>query len=155
MILISYKTPEVLLKAVGGENWNVEDKGSPSTSKAADIAVQSSTASNINISDPNIISYENYTDFPLRPVVYRAECDKLMHGFMPPKAYWGEGLKDVPHREEIDEHGLPEGYRNAVCKSTVTYQMGGHAGLMADLGLMAQVAALAREVRLNCSVFIA
>jgi hypothetical protein len=69
-----------------------------------------------------------------------------MRGFMRHGSYWEYMPHDVPHRKKIDEHGLPEGYRNAVCNSTITYMLGGQAGLLAELGLMSQVAALAREV---------
>lgn len=147
MILISFKRPEVLLNAIGDANITASDKLSPSASQQEDLVAPTSTPPHGNASDLNIISYENYTNFPLRPIVYRAECNKLMGGMMMPMAYWEDKHKDVPHREPIQEHGLPEGYRNAYCNSTITYMMGGHAGLLADLGLMAQVAALARQVK--------
>lgn len=142
MILISFKKPEVLLQAIGEGNITIDEKG-PSGSQQEEIAPPPIF---YNSSDPNIISYENYTNFPLRPITYLYECNKLTHGFMTPTAYWLDHHKDVPHRDAIDEHGLPEGYRNDVCKSTITYMLGGHVGLLADLALMAQVAALAREV---------
>lgn len=45
-----------------------------------------------------------------------------------------------------DKHGLSEGDRAAVCSKTITYLLDGEVGLLADLALIAQVAALAREV---------
>lgn len=133
MIIISLKRPDALLRIIGDTNITTSDIGGPISQHS-------------NTSDPNVISYENYTTFPLLPTEYRAECYKLMHGFMRHGAYWEYKPQDVPHRERIDEHGLPEGYRMAVCNSTITYMLDGHAGLLADLGLMAQVASLAREV---------
>ena len=135
MILISFKKPEALFQAIGGGNMTIDG-----------YSKEEITPIFYNSSDPNIISYENYTDFPLRPIVYLHECYKLTHGFMVPTEYWLDHHKDVPHRAAINEHGLPEGYRNEVCKSTITYMLDGHVGLLADLALMAQVAALAREV---------
>lgn len=38
------------------------------------------------------------------------------------------------------------GKGDKICASTMTYMLDGKVGLMADLALMAQVAALAREV---------
>jgi hypothetical protein len=80
------------------------------------------------------ISYENYTDFPLTPGQYRAECRKAMEG-MRHMGYWVDMKKDVPH------HHVP-----GVCKSTVTYMLGSEVGLMGELALLAQVAALADSV---------
>ena len=140
MILVSLKKPEALLQAIGEGNITIDaNPGHPQEEIAPPIFY--------NSSDPNIISYENYTDFPLRPIDYLNECNKLTNGFMAPTIYWSDLHKDVPHRPAIDEHGLPEGYRTEVCKSTITYMLNGHVGLLADLALMAQVAALAREVR--------
>lgn len=90
---------------------------------------------------PNVISYENYTKFPLLPGQYVVECNKLMHGFMHHGKYWAEDSKDVQHSEQEIYGG------SKICNGTITYQLGGDVGLLADLGLMAQVAGLAREVR--------
>lgn len=81
---------------------------------------------------PNItlISYENYTHFPLTPKQYREECSKM--GGMKHMAYWTDMRMDVPH------HPAP-----GTCKSTITYMLGSEVGLMGDLALLAQVAALA------------
>ena len=144
MILISLKKPEALLRAIGEGNMTIdENSGSPQEEITDSIFY--------NSSDSNIISYENYTNFPLHPISYLYECNKLTHGFMAPTEYWSDHHKDVPHRAVIDKHG-PEGYRNEVCKSTITYMLGGHVGLLADLALMGQVAALAREVKSTCAI---
>jgi hypothetical protein len=137
MVVLSFNRPDTLLRIIGEANITVGDIKGP-------------ISPHPNISDPNLISYENYTNFPLLPTEYRAECNKLMHGFMRHGAYWEYMPQDVPHRGQIDEHGLPEGYRNAICNSTITYMLNGH-GLLAELGLMSQVAALAREVYSNLS----
>lgn len=83
-----------------------------------------------------LISYENYTEFPLTPKQYRAECRKMHHGEMRHMAYWSDLLVDVSHPS-------PD---SGVCKSTVTYMLGSEVGLMGDLALLAQVAALADSV---------
>lgn len=64
--------------------------------------------------------------------------------------YWvtpEHGIMDVAHHDDVTDYHLPEGERTTVCSSTVTYQLDGHVGLVAELALMAQAAALAREVR--------
>jgi hypothetical protein len=64
--------------------------------------------------------------------------------------YWEPhemGVMDVVHHDDKHDYKLPEGQRTAVCSSTITYMLDGQVGLLADLALMAQAAALAREVR--------
>ncbi|KAJ3934743.1 MAG: hypothetical protein NXY57DRAFT_914158 [Lentinula lateritia] len=90
--------------------------------------------------DPSLlISYANYTSFPLLPTEYVSECYKVYpEGRMKPTKYWGEDgvpTKDVTHHER------PEG----TCSSTITYMLDGRIGLASDLALIAQIAALARE----------
>jgi len=86
-----------------------------------------------------LISYENYTEFPLTPKQYRAECRKLHQGGRGHMAYWTDLMVDVPHPSSGSDSG--------VCKSTITYMLGSEVGLMGDLALLAQVAALADSVR--------
>lgn len=96
-----------------------------------------------------LISYENYTSFPLTGDQYRHECATLMSGFMHHGEYWEEprmGTHDVVHHDDVTNYHMAEGQRTRVCKSTITYLLDGHVGLMADLALMAQAAAFAREV---------
>lgn len=97
-----------------------------------------------------LISYENYTQFPLKGDEYRAECEKLadyMHG----TGFWDEprmGPIDVRHSGE--DTGPAEGGRSTkVCSNTITYMLDGHVGLTADLAFVAQAAAFAREVSLH------
>lgn len=90
-------------------------------------------------SNITLISYENYTKFPLTPKQYRAECRKAS-GEMRHMVYWADMMMDVPHR-----------HAPGVCKSTVTYMLGSEVGLMGDLALLAQVAALADSVSLQTS----
>lgn len=144
MIVISFRRPEVLLRVIGETNIT-DNEVAPSTSEQED----STMPLHPNPLDPHLIIYDNYTNFPLLATEYLAECYKLMGGFMHHGAYWVNKQKDVPHREQIDEHGLPEGFRNAICKSSITYMLSGDVGLLADLGLMSQVAALAREVKVH------
>ncbi|KAH9932063.1 uncharacterized protein BXZ73DRAFT_90005 [Epithele typhae] len=92
-----------------------------------------------------LISYENYTEFPLTPDQYRDECHKLMGSFMPHGAYWEEpfaGPLDVAHSKP---EAKTEGDDTPFCTSTITYMLDGTVGLAADLALLAQVASFARE----------
>ncbi|CAL1694604.1 unnamed protein product [Somion occarium] len=52
---------------------------------------------------------------------------------------------DVIHHDDVTDYQLPEHEPTRVCSKTITYQLDGHVGLLADLSLMAQVAGLARE----------
>lgn len=85
-------------------------------------------------SNLTLISYENYTTFPLAPEQYRAECRKVHRG-MQHMAYWTDMMMDVPHSPAL-----------GVCKSTITYMLGSQVGLIGELGVLAQVAALADSV---------
>jgi hypothetical protein len=51
-------------------------------------------------------------------------------------------MLDVPHEHVPGENG--------VCSSTITYVLDGNVGLFFDLALVAQAAALAREVCSFC-----
>jgi hypothetical protein len=109
------------------------------------------------VNSSEFISYENYTRFPLLPMEYRhvsldnvldtlttyfsyQECHKYEGDFMMSHSgYWEPmrhtGPSDVPHTTS-----------DKICTSTITYQLDGFVGLSADIALLAQVAALAREV---------
>lgn len=96
------------------------------------------------------IKYQNYTQFPLTGDQYRDECSNMMK-FMHHGDFWDvppHGPLDIEHHE--DEIEGPEGGITKVCSNTITYMLDGHVGLLADLALLAQTAALAREV---CFVF--
>ncbi|KAI0368887.1 hypothetical protein BV20DRAFT_968676 [Pilatotrama ljubarskyi] len=96
----------------------------------------------------HLISYENYSSFPLTGDQYRYECAKLMGGFMHHGEYWDEphmGSPDVVHHDDVTDDYIPEDESTRVCSSTITYLLDGHVGLMADLALMAQAAAFAKE----------
>ncbi|KIY69447.1 hypothetical protein CYLTODRAFT_442690 [Cylindrobasidium torrendii FP15055 ss-10] len=83
-----------------------------------------------------LISYENYTSFPLQGKEYVHECWKLTDSRMPMGKFWvpmGD-VKDTAHTVDSE-----------VCNSTITYLLDGDRGLLADVALIAQVAALARE----------
>lgn len=62
-----------------------------------------------------------------------------MGGLMKPAPYWqmgkGMGPGDVWHEENSE-----------VCNSSITYLLSGRVGLLVDLALLAQTAAIAREV---------
>ena len=100
------------------------------------------------VSPSRLISYENYTHFPLLSSEYFAECSKLYSGFMSHGKYWEHdamGTMDVLHQDEQKGYNPRQGDR-AICTNTITYMLDGKVGLFADLALLAQAAALAREV---------
>ncbi|RDB29466.1 hypothetical protein Hypma_016066 [Hypsizygus marmoreus] len=134
LTVLSWKRPEKLHRYLGISS----QVSAPSTSSPA-------SHKNASISDPHLlISYENYTTFPLLPSQYLAECSKLNKGYMSHGKYWEPhkmGVMDVLHADEMDSSF--EG--QSVCKSTITYMLDGKVGLLADLALLAQAAALARE----------
>ncbi|KAF7969009.1 hypothetical protein HWV62_20900 [Athelia sp. TMB] len=131
MTLVSFEKPGILLRIMDNGNAAEHPEGLDSQSPPA--------ASTPRPYDPNVISYENYTQFPLLPNQYATECQKLMGGFMHHGKYWEESPKDTYHPEYRTGNG------DNVCSGTITYQLGGQVGLLADLGLLAQVAGLARE----------
>ncbi|KAH8998774.1 hypothetical protein EDB86DRAFT_2802716 [Lactarius hatsudake] len=135
MIILSYKHPDVLLSAIGV----VESAASPT----AAAPKQDDTHP---LDTEHIISYENYTRFPLDPIEYKAECHKLMGEVVGPTEFWS-GQKDVIHHEANQgKYPVAEGLPTQTCSKTITYMLDGHVGLLADLALMAQAAGLARQV---------
>lgn len=129
---LSYKHPDILLSASG-------IAPSPIATPQQDDTPP--------LHPENIISYENYTRFPLDPLEYKTECHNLMGEFTGSKKYWS-GEKDVVHHDQVDpgKYPAPEGLPTRICSKTITYMLDGHVGLLADLALMAQAAGLAREV---------
>lgn len=103
-----------------------------------------------------IISYPNYTEYPLTSAQYVQQCDleaqrvKDMGGRH--LSYWAAhsfGVNDVLHSDE-DEWGRIRPHRilhtEPICRRTVTYMLDGEVGLLADISLLVQAAALAQEV---------
>jgi hypothetical protein len=134
LIILSYKRPDVLLSAIGAENTASPIATAPKQDDAHSSDIE------------HIISYENYTHFPLDPMEYLAECHKLMGEVIGPTKYWS-GQKDVIHHEvNPGKYPVAEGLPTQICSKTITYMLDGHVGLLADLALMAQAAGLAREV---------
>jgi len=129
LIFMSYNRPEKLHKYLGILH---------PTNATTPISSHHNTSTAL---DPHlVISYENYTQFPLRPSEFLTECWKLNKGYMSHGKYWEPhkmGVMDVIHPDDGDN--------DAVCTSTITYMLGGEVGLLADLALLAQAAALARE----------
>ena len=134
-IILSYKHPDYLLAASG----IAESSPSPIPTPKQD--------DNTLLHPENIISYENYTHFPLDPLEYKHECYKLMGEVMPPMKFWS-GEQDVVHHDNVNAGKYPasEGLPIQICDKTITYMLDGHIGLLADLALMAQAAGLAQEV---------
>ncbi|KXN90091.1 hypothetical protein AN958_05096 [Leucoagaricus sp. SymC.cos] len=71
----------------------------------------------------------------------------MAHGNYWDKPPMNMGSNDETEDDDIvdEKWKLPEGERTAVCSKTITYVLDGEVGLLADLALMAQAAALARE----------
>lgn len=135
MVILSYKHPDYLRQVSG----IAESSPSP---------IPTPNQDDITLLHPeNIISYENYTHFPLDPLEYKHECHKLVGEFMPPMRFWS-GEEDVVHHDNVDpgKYPAPEGLPTRICTKTITYMLDGYVGLLADLALMAQAAGLAREV---------
>lgn len=128
LTIASFWYPDIMLRIIGSGYQGYSNSSSESVDPSDSLP------------NPNLISYENYTQFPLLPSQYALECHKLMGGFMHHGEYWAEESKDVYHPIQNKPGG------SNVCSGTITYQLGGQVGLAADLGLMAQVAGLAREV---------
>ncbi|KAF5385381.1 hypothetical protein D9615_001072 [Tricholomella constricta] len=131
LIYLSYNRPEKLQKYLGILPANQTNLTAPVSAHQNTTKGQDSHL---------VISYANYTTFPLRPVEYLAECGKLNKGYMSHGKYWEPhdmGVMDVVHPKGEEHDG--------VCTSTITYMLGGEVGLLADLALLAQAAALSRE----------
>ena len=75
----------------------------------------------------------------LHPNEYLKICGKMHGGFVHHGDYW-----DMDHDMSTDMHTRFN--ESIVCSKTITYMMDGTVGLAADLALVAQAAALAREV---------
>jgi len=144
LTIIAVQQPQVLQSYIG----DTSDLDDTAPLVQEDVTTLTPTTT---LDKEHTISYENYTDFPLTGAQYRDECYKLNHGFMAHGDYWQpsmHGIMDVPHVPSDLDHGLPlpEGELTKICASTITYQLDGNVGLLSDLALMAQAAALAREV---------
>ncbi|TFK86923.1 hypothetical protein K466DRAFT_586796 [Polyporus arcularius HHB13444] len=125
----------------------VTSASDPAVSSHAPAPVPSQSTTLDDMPARTHISYENYTHFPLTGNEYRDECYKMTK-FMHHGDYWDEphmGPGDVQHHDDSTDYHLPEGMPTKVCTSTITYMLDGHVGLTADLALMAQAAAFARE----------
>ena len=139
-IIFSFKQPGVLESSLLGKVVAISESKPSSQPSAPSVDPQATPSATTEASNL-LISYENYTSFPLTGDQYRAECAKLMGMWMKPMPYWyspPEGSRDVLHKSNKDG--------GKVCSSTITYMLDGHVGLAADLALMAHAAAFAREV---------
>ncbi|CAA7268075.1 unnamed protein product [Cyclocybe aegerita] len=137
LIVLSFTRPETLHRYVVKGPYHSSSAAAVPTNTPIAQPASSHTHSEANT---HLLSYANYTTFPLHPDEYLVECAKMHQGYMAHGDYWEispMGIMDVQHPEqdEID----------AICSSTITYMLDGTAGLAADLALMAQAAALARE----------
>ncbi|KAF8167535.1 hypothetical protein B0H34DRAFT_20508 [Crassisporium funariophilum] len=139
LIVLSFTRPEALHRYVGA-------KAPGEIISSTSLKPSPTAASSLEHMDANhlTLSYENYTTFPLHPKEYGAECAKLNSGYMSHGDYWDithMGAMDVQHHDAIPAAGGKTG----VCSSSITYMLDGMVGLTADLALLAQAAALARE----------
>lgn len=143
LIVVSFTRPEALHKYVGAKA-PASSASSPSSVATPASNAKSSSSHLHKPTEPgaHIISYENYTTFPLHPNEYLHECAILNQGYMSHGDFWDispMGAMDVLHDDKVTGAGK-------VCSSTITYMLDGTVGLSADLALMAQAAALAHEV---------
>lgn len=153
LIVMSFRSPETLEAVIGATVSPKVQQGVQDTETKLPVPTYVDTVPDA----AHLISYVNYTQFPLTGPQYRQECNKLMGGkFMHHAGFWDTphaGIMDVPHHDDVTDYHLPEGERTRVCTKTITYQLDGTVGLVADLALMAQAAALAREVCLFVCVY--
>ncbi|KAF5355756.1 hypothetical protein D9756_003709 [Leucocoprinus leucothites] len=135
LIVFSYKHPGQLQEYVGVKG--------PKPSPVADEAVKNTPPP---IPPPK--------EAPLHPSEYVSQCRELQSGFMSHGDYWdrnsmnmnmNETSHEVENEETADKNEFLEGGGEAVCSKTITYLLDGEVGLLADLALIAQAAALARE----------
>ncbi|KAJ7610838.1 hypothetical protein FB45DRAFT_760849 [Roridomyces roridus] len=150
LVFFSLREPEALKKYVGVTTNVSESEAAGDLEVMPTSTMPTSTPIQQQQPPPNIIliSYENYTSFPLDPLEYRAECLKMDSGIRAQTPYWGTDKSgmyyDVLHvDEQVGYEASPD--ESSICSRTMTYQLDGWAGLLTDLALMAQVAALARE----------
>jgi len=125
LLVVSLTRPQVLHRYIGTNTTLSSDSGVHSASHAGHKA-------------DGLLSYENYTRFPLQPYAYLRECAKLHNGYMQHGDYW-----DISHIGGLDVQHTDD---SSICSKTITYMLDGTVGLTADLAIMAQAAALAREV---------
>ena len=139
LTVLSFTRREALHKYVGAKAPNITStpgsKAGPTTSPPRPLQQEHGV---------HLLSYENYTRFPLFPLQYLAECKKLNSGYMRHGDYWDIGIMGVIDTAHHDPSAT--GGKRSVCSSSITYMLDGTVGLTADLALMAQAAALAREV---------
>jgi hypothetical protein len=141
LVVISYYRPEALHRYIGVRPPVTANATTGAAASTKNLSDSASTPKPVLIQPPagvQLISYENYTSFPLRGQEYLEECHKLHSGYMAHADYWDVSpmtAYDVPHLDD-----------KSICSSTITYMLDGTVGLTADLALMAQVAALAAEV---------
>jgi hypothetical protein len=147
LTVLSFTRREALHKYVGAKAPNITStsggKAGPTTSPPSPLQQEHGV---------HLLSYENYTTFPLYPLQYLAECKKLNSGYMRQEDYWSisfMGVIDTAHHDPSATGG-----KARVCSSSITYMLDGTVGLTADLALMAQAAALAREVGFQSSIFL-
>ena len=146
LTVLSFTRREALHKYVGAKAPNITStpgsKAGPTNSPPKPLQQEHGV---------RLLSYENYTTFPLLPLQYLAECKKLNSGYMRHGDYWDisiMGAIDTAHHDPSATGG-----KARVCSSSITYMLDGTVGLTADLALMAQAAALAREVGFRSSIF--
>jgi hypothetical protein len=172
MSVMSYKKPETLQYYMGIENTTTlvappladEPSAAAASTSNTPVATFSSSPPNHSghpVDSSELISYENYSVFPLTGEQYKHECNRIAGGFMSHGEYWSRpfhGPYDVLHadenqgeNEQTDYHPF-EGQKTKICARTLTYQLDGNVGLLADLALMSQAAALAEQVSSGCII---
>ena len=130
LTVISFTRREALHKYVGA--------------KAPNLTVSTSSIKLGPSTSPSSPEHGLVATFPLHPPQYLAECNKLNTGYMAHGDYWDISFMDPT---DTAHHEQSTGENSMICSSTITYMLDGTVGLTADLALMAQAAALAREVK--------
>ena len=88
------------------------------------------------------------TVLPLHPIEYLRVCAK--NGYVQHGDYWDTDIQDDMGS---DMHNAETNESSMACSKTITYMLDGTVGLTADLALIAQAAALAREVN-QCIILL-
>lgn len=93
---------------------------------------------------PQLATWREPGNVPKHPLDYFNECNDMLAKGMFHGKYWQEMPGSNMEGAEGHEQGHEE-EEAGVCSGSMTYMLDGRVGLAADLALMAQVAAMARE----------
>jgi hypothetical protein len=135
MLVLSLTRPESLHRYLGMKSTHLSP-GPSSSSVASPFAQHPGHDTN---KDYDSDSSNEFVIPPLHPIEYLKSCAKVHEEYMHHGDYWDTNI-------DPDMHNTATTQPAPVCSTTITYVLDGTVGLAADLALMAQAAALAREV---------